>query len=133
MYRFSSLLLWLTASAFAAAEGIEGVWSTEVSDSGGHLEVKIGPCDSDATKTCGVISAAFSKDGIESDYEHLGKLMIRGMKSDDGISFSGGTIWHPERDVIYKSKIRVKGDDLKVDGCIAFICIGQNWTRVNEK
>ncbi len=132
MYRFLHLLLWLTASAFASAEGIDGVWSTEKSDSGGHLEVEIGPCEADATRTCGVISAAFSKDGIEPDYEHLGKLMIKDMKSDDGISFSGGTIWDPEKDKVYKSKLRVKGDDLKVDGCIAFICVGQNWTRVNE-
>ncbi len=132
MYRFTWLLLLLTASTFAAAEGIDGVWSTEEGDSGGHLEVRIGPCESDATKTCGVIAAAFSKDGIEPDYEHLGKLMIRDMRSDDGVSFSGGTIWHPEKDKIYRSKLKVKGNDLKVDGCIAFICIGQNWRRVNE-
>ena len=37
MYRFSYLLLWFTASAFASADGIEGVWSTEENDSGGHL------------------------------------------------------------------------------------------------
>lgn len=54
------------------------------------------------------------------------------MKSDDGISFSGGTIWDLEKDKVYKSKLKVKGNDLKVDGCIAFICVGQNWTRVNE-
>lgn len=131
MYRFSYLFLLLTASAFVSAEGIDGVWSTEESDSGGHLQVEIGPCEFDTSKTCGVISAAFSKDGVEPDYEHLGKLMIRNMKSDDGISFSGGTIWHPEKDKVYKSKLKVNGDDLKVDGCIAFICIGQNWTRVN--
>lgn len=132
MFRFSCLLLLLTASALASAESIDGVWSTEESDSGGYLEIKIGPCKSDATKTCGVISAAFSKDGIEPDYEHLGKLMIRGMKSDDGISYSGGTIWHPEKDKVYKSKLKVKGNDLEVDGCIAFICIGQNWKRVDK-
>jgi uncharacterized protein (DUF2147 family) len=108
------------------------VWSTEKSDSGGYLEVTIGPCESDTTKTCGVISAAFSKDGIKSDYEHLGKLMIKDMKSNDGISYSGGTIWDLEKDKIYTSKLKVKGDVLKVDGCISFICVGQNWARVDN-
>jgi len=53
------------------------------------------------------------------------------MERDDGVSFSGGTIWDPEKDKIYKSKIEFSGDDLDVEGCIGFICIGQDWKRLN--
>lgn len=30
----------------------------------------------------------------------------------------------------YLSKLHLKGDVLDVEGCISFICIGQDWTRV---
>ena len=56
--------------------------------------------------------------------------MIWDMETDDGVSFSGGTLWDPEKDKTVKSKLEVKGDDLKVVGCVAFICLGQTWTRL---
>jgi uncharacterized protein (DUF2147 family) len=40
------------------------------------------------------------------------------------------TIWDPEKDKTYKSKMSVKGDDLDVEGCISFVCIGEDWKRV---
>ena len=49
------------ASSMAIAGGADGVWKTEEGDDGGYLEVTIGPCESDTTKTCGKISNAFSK------------------------------------------------------------------------
>ena len=129
-YLLASILV--ATSTLAFAEGIDGVWRTETSDTGGHLEVTISPCDFEAAKTCGEITAAYSKDSVEpdTDYENLGKLMIKDMESEDGISFSGGTVWDPEKDKTYKSKLKLNGDDLEVEGCIAFVCIGQDWTRV---
>ena len=47
-------------------------------------------------------------------------------------SYAGGKIWDPEKDKIYKSKMTVKGDDLDVDGCISFVCIGEDWKRVKK-
>ncbi len=113
-----------------AAEGVAGVWKTENSDSGGHLEVTIGPCESDADKTCGIITAAYSPEGPDLDYENLGKPIIKDMASKDGVSFHGGTVWDPEKDKIYKSKMKLEGDDLDVEGCISFICIGEDWKRL---
>jgi len=131
MHRFLLGSIFFATSALAFAEGIDGVWRTEDNDSGAHLKVTVGPCDSDATKSCGIITAAISKDGLALDYENIGKLMIRDMESEDGIYFSGGTLWDPEKDKIVKSKIKVNGDDLEVVGCVAFICIGQDWTRAD--
>ena len=120
-------LLW---TASLAADGVDGVWRTETSDSGGYLEVTIGPCESDASKKCGIISRAFSKEGEDPDYENLGKPIVKDMKPHGEDSYAGGTVWDPEKDKTYKSKMHLKGDELDVEGCISFICIGEDWSRV---
>jgi uncharacterized protein (DUF2147 family) len=118
------------ASTQVVAGGTDGVWKTEVNDKGGYLEVTVGPCESDSTKTCGKISNAFSKQGADPNYEYMGKLMVKDMKSNDGASYSGGMIWDPEDNKTYKSKMQLKGDVLVVKGCVTFVCSGQDWTRV---
>jgi len=131
MRRFLLGAIFFMMCAFASAEGIDGVWRTEDNDDGAHLEVTFGPCDSDATKVCGLITAAISREGLSIAYENVGKLMIRDMVSNDGRSFSGGTLWDPEKDKIVRSKLVVTGDDLRVIGCIAFICVKQTWARLD--
>ena len=118
------------ASSMAIAGGADGIWKTELSDDGGYLEVTVGPCESDATKTCGKISSAFTNKGANPNYKNLDKLMVKDMKSDDGANYSGGTIWDPEKDKVYKSKMHLKGDILDVEGCVSIICSGQDWKRV---
>ena len=120
----------LLSVTLQAASGVEGVWKTESNDEGGYLEVTVGPCEADASKVCGMISKAHNGEGLNPDYEHLGKLMVKNMEADGDDEFSGGTIWDPSADKTYKSKMQADGDQLEVDGCIAFICSGQNWTRV---
>ncbi len=124
------LVFAIAGSSAAVAGGADGTWRTETGDNGGYLEVTIGPCEADASRTCGTISSAFNEQGQDPAYEHLGRLMIDGMESDDGTRYSGGTIWDPQEDKTYKSKMKVDGSKLDVEGCIAFICRGQNWTRV---
>ena len=124
-------LVFTAVSSMALAGGVEGVWNTEVSKkTGGHLEVTVAPCQSDTAKMCGTITKAFGKDGVDTQYPNLGKLMVKDMESKDGKSFSDGTIWDPEADKTYKSKMTLKGDDLDVEGCISFFCSGQDWKRV---
>jgi len=120
----------LTASTAALAGGAEGVWKTEADDKGSYLEVTIAPCDSDSTKICGKISNAFTKQGADPKYANLGKLMVEAMESSDAENYSGGTIWDPVHDKTFKSKMKLKGDDLDVSGCISIVCIGQDWKRV---
>ena len=80
--------------------------------------------------TCGVISNAITMDGPDASYQYLGKLMIQDMTPHDESSYKDGTIWDPEKDKTYKSKMTVNGDDLDVKGCISFVCVGENWKRV---
>lgn len=132
MLRPTLVTILVMASSLAFAGGAPGVWKTETNAAGGYLEVTIGPCETDATKTCGIISNAYGKNGVDPAYPNLGKLIVTDMESKDGIKFSGGTIWDPEKNKVYNSKMEVKGDDLDVDGCISFVCIGQDWKRVAQ-
>ena len=124
------LIALFAVRASADPTGAHGVWSTEKNDAGGHLEVTVGPCASNATLTCGTISKAFAESGPDPNYANLGKQMVEGMKYDGDGSYSGGTIWDPEDGKIYKSKMMLKGNELDVDGCISFFCEGQHWQRV---
>ena len=130
MFRTILAVTLLATSSLVFADGAVGVWRTEADDAGGYLEVTVGPCESDAKLTCGVISNAISKDGPDPAYENLGKLIIHDMKPHDENSYAGGTIWDPKHNKTYKSKMTVKGDDLDVEGCISIVCVGQDWKRV---
>jgi len=125
---FALVLFAIGSVAFAGAA--DGTWKTEANDAGGYLEVTVGPCESNAKLTCGIISGAFSKDGPDAGYKNLGKLIIHDMEPKGEDAYANGTIWDPEKDKIYKSKMSVKGDDLDVEGCISFVCIGEDWKRV---
>lgn len=118
------------APAMAQAGAADGVWKTASDDRGGYLEVTIATCASDASKTCGTISKAFTKAGEDAAYAHIGKLIIKDMSPDGEAKFSGGTIWNPEDDKTYDSRLIVKGNALEVDGCVMILCKEQDWSRV---
>ena len=127
-------LLIVALAAFpglALAAEVDGIWKTEANDAGGYLEVTVAPCAADATKICGVVSKAFKGPGAEDPaYPFLGKPIIENMASDGEGRYSGGTIFDPDSGKTYDSKMSMKGNDLNVDGCISFLCQGQEWHRV---
>ncbi|MGI9626192.1 MAG: DUF2147 domain-containing protein [Longimicrobiales bacterium] len=123
-------MLIATASTAALAGGAEGVWRTEADDEGAYLEVTIGSCESDSSKTCGKITKAMTQQGVDPKYPNLGVLMVKDMESGDGTDYSGGTIWDPVHDKTFNSKMHLRGDDLDVKGCVSIICSGQDWKRV---
>jgi uncharacterized protein (DUF2147 family) len=114
----------------AVADGLEGLWQTAADNDGNYLQVTLAPCNSDAKKICGTITKAFTPKGQDLKYKNLGKAIVTHMSSHNGKKYSGGTVWDPEKKKTYKSKLNLKGDTLDVEGCISFICIGQDWTRV---
>ena len=117
-------------SATAIAGGAEGIWRTEANDDGGYIEITVGPCAADASKTCGTISKAMTNEGENPQYQHLGELMVKDMSTKDGVKYSGGTIWDPQDNKTYKAKMHLDGDELDVKGCVSVFCSGQNWARV---
>ena len=48
-------MAFVAASSLVIASETHGVWTTQAGKDGGYLEVTLGPCDSDSTKTCGTI------------------------------------------------------------------------------
>ena len=118
----------LSAGAAFASDPVEGMWRTEPGDSGGYLHVSVHGC---GNAICGVISKAINAQGeVNATYEHLDKRMIWDMRAEGGGRYGGGKIWAPDRGKTYKSKMSLDGDRLTVEGCVAFVCRAQTWTRV---
>ena len=57
--------------------------------------------------------------------------MIFDMVADGENKWDDGEIWAPDSDETYSSNMELKGDVLRVEGCVLFICRGQDWTQVN--
>ena len=114
----------------ASADPVVGTWQTASGEDGGFLHVDIAPCGADF---CGTIKSAFKEGGSPSlQYPHLGKSIIKKMQANGSGSYSGGTVWAPDVDKTYTSKMSLKGSKLTVKGCVAggLICRGQDWKRV---
>jgi len=125
-FLFAAALL-LAGPAFAGGE--EGKWRTADGKEGGYLFVQIAAC---GAEICGTIVGAVDKEGKpDPKYKNLGKPIIWGMKNDGGNSYSGGTIWAPDEDKTYTSKMELNGDVLVVSGCVlgGLVCRGQDWKR----
>lgn len=118
------------ASAGVSASGADGVWKTESNKEGAYIEVTIAPCAADAGMSCGTITRAVTAAGEDPHYVNLGKPIIEGMKPDGANAYSGGTVWDPESNKTYKSKMTMQGEVLDVEGCISFICQGEHWQRI---
>ncbi len=123
----SLVLALFGASTAIAADPVEGIWKTQVDD-GAYAYVTIAPC---ADKICGVIGRTFNSDG-EYKSENLGKNLVWDMVARGNGSYGGGKIWQPSTDKVFKSKMTLSGDVLKVAGCVfgGLICKKQTWTRV---
>lgn len=110
----------------ASADPVEGTWKTQVDD-GAYAYVDIAAC---GTNFCGVIARTF-KTGGEYKSENLGKQLVWDMAAKGSGKYGGGKIWQPSKDKVYKSKMTLSGDVLKVSGCVGPICKKQTWSRVN--
>ncbi|MEL6376519.1 MAG: DUF2147 domain-containing protein [Pseudomonadota bacterium] len=117
----------LSAGMAFAADPVEGVWQTEPGDEGNFAHVTVEKC---GEQICGVLGQAYNSAGQKIDSPNKGRQMIWDMNSDGGGKYSGGKIWAPDRDKVYKSKMSLSGNALKVSGCVAVICRSQNWVRV---
>jgi len=126
----SAAIVLVSAAQALAADPAEGIWKTMPGDDGAFGHVRIYDCDG---QICGVIHRAFATGGAEVESENVGKRMIWGMELEGDGSYAGGSIWAPDRDKIYRSKMSLDGNRLTVSGCIAggLICRDQVWSRVD--
>jgi len=125
-----ALALALSASP-AMATDVFGVWQSQPSDTGAYIHVQIGQCSGNPGLVCGKIIDAFKGDPNRRP-QVVGRDIIQNMEPDGANAWSGGTIWAPDDDETYSSKMKLKGDVLEVSGCIlaGLVCRGQDWTRL---
>lgn len=125
-----------TVPVLAHAGDAKGVWQSQSNEDGGFIHVELAPCSSDAGKLCGTIIDAQNEDPAKNNpqrrAELVGKVMINDMAPDGANEWGGGTIWAPDDEETYSSKMELDGDVLTVSGCVlgGLICRGQDWKRV---
>ena len=122
-----SAALALTAVA-ALADDALGDWRTQPDDNGNFGVVRLAPC---AGKICGTLLSSYDAAGKPFASERAGTMIVKDMSPNGGGAYSGGTIYAPDRDKTYRSKMQLSGNTLKVSGCVGPICRAQNWTRAN--
>ena len=114
----------LSAAAIAAvgtadAGSIEGAWLT----ADRSATVEIVRCD---VGECGLIA-------VDPDHRtsFAGRRIIEGLRPISSNIWAGGFVYDPRNGRRYASWARLLRDgNLRIEGCLAFLCSGQTWTRV---
>lgn len=146
IFLIASCILPVQAEESAAkASAIEGVWLTPK----GRSKIQIYPCEQ---AYCGKIvwlkEPKYPKDDKKDmagqtkvDRENpdvtrrkiplLGLENVKGLKADGPMSWSGGTVYDPEKGKTYKAKATIQDGKLHFRGFIGFSFIGRTsvWTR----
>lgn len=127
----------LSAGA-APADGLEGVWLTK----GGESRIEIAPC---GDALCGRIlpdlKPAAAQNAQTKDVNNPdpalrdrpieGIAILSNLKPGDEANVWQGSVYNPDDGGTYDVTVTLKGDKLKVEGCMAYIlCDSQTWTRV---
>ena len=136
MLNFYSIFFLIIFSVnLSSEEGIFGYWLTS-----GSI-VKIETCNN---SICGEIATVFTEEGVdpESILDENNKdkskrerpivginiLSDFSIEKSDQKIFKGGKIYDPRSGNTYKSNLYLNDDGtLKVEGCLAFICDGEEW------
>ncbi|WP_254305976.1 DUF2147 domain-containing protein [Sphingopyxis sp. BSNA05] len=123
------------AAPVQAADSIQGEWITQDRDA----IIKISKC---GASVCGRIhkylvrppNGVRQKDVNNPDKSLrsrtlLGMAILTGFKPDGDIW--RGKVYDPKSGRTYRSEVSLNSaNSLKMKGCVAFYCQGQNWTRV---
>ena len=112
-----------TAAPAWAADPIVGLWQSQPGETGGRIHVEMYEC---GPSICGVIRQVVGN----ANTSVVGKRMIWDMAPQGGNRYSGGRIWAPDNDKVYRSKMTLQGNALEVEGCVGPFCRGQTWTRL---
>lgn len=117
----------ICAGGMAVADPLVGTWQTEPDD-GAFAHVAIGAC---GANFCGTIERTY-KDGAEYASPNKGKTLVIDMAPQGGGKYTG-QVWRPSNDKIYRGKIALDGDEMRLSGCVAggLLCSKQTWARVN--
>jgi uncharacterized protein (DUF2147 family) len=129
----------LLLASSAQAASIDGDWFTPK----GGAKVHIASC---GQKLCGAITwlknpndktgqpakDSYNPDPSLKSRQVIGIQIIRNMKPSGDGHWTGGSIYNPGDGKTYDSKMMLDPSGaLKVQGCVAIICVTQVWTRAS--
>lgn len=121
-----ALALVLALPQAALAQSAVGLWRTQASEDGAFLDVRIAPCAGRPDRLCGTVQRAYNAPGSDL----TGLTIIRDMAEAGPRRWNGGTIWAPDDDKTYRSKMSLVDAGLRVQGCVAIFCRSQVWMRL---
>ena len=107
------------------AESPVGVWLTPPDKKGQVAHIVARPCGG---ALCGTIERVFGPDGAPIRSAALGVRVFWDMRPE-GDSYEGRA-YVPAHKREYSAKMRLRGDELKVSGCLGPVCQAQTWVRV---
>ena len=115
----------LAHAGAAMADPVEGLWASAPNEDGAAIHVEIGPC---GANYCGTISKVLGSPDTSSE----GRLMIWDMAPEGAGVYSGGQVWAPDTDKTYRGKMELRGNVLKISGCVlgGAICRGSDFSRI---
>lgn len=117
---------WLAFSGAGQADTPAGVWLTQPDAKGQVAYVVSKPC---GKGYCGTIARAFDAKGREVTTPNIGKRVFWDMVPEG--SDYAGRAYVPAHNREYAGRLQVRGNSMKVKGCLGPVCQGQTWKRVN--
>ena len=121
----------LSTATQAFANDPYGIWQTITDDTGAHLLVRVHARDSDAAKLCGTVKDVVNSDNPAAQ-ELLGRLIFWDLEQVEDALWENGTVYDVLTDSDYNSRVILGKTALRVEGCVATFCDGQNWKRPAE-
>ena len=115
-----------TLAGAAAADPAKGVWLTEADKKGQVAHVQVYSC---GASLCGKIIKAFDSSGKQITTPNVGKRVFWDMASVGGGKYEGRA-FVPAHNKEYAGVMNLKGNQLKVGGCLGPVCMSQKWKRV---
>ena len=103
-----------------------GIWQTKKDRKGAYLHARVHPCDNNAAMLCATVHQTFNTPHTEI----VGRPIFWDLQPTSDTEWGGGTVWDAETDKNYDAKVIMGSTRLRVEGCVGFLCDGQNWTRI---
>ncbi len=120
----------LVATHASAAEPY-GIWQTITDDTGAHLLVNVHPCEGDAAKLCGTIAEVVNSTNPAAK-DLVDRPIFWDLEVTEENHWANGTVYDVQTDTDYNSRVILGKTALRVEGCVATFCDGQNWKRPAE-
>jgi uncharacterized protein (DUF2147 family) len=116
------------AAGVARADPLLGDWKTARQDDGTSGIVRVAPC---GAALCGSLIRSFDASGKEVANPGNGMLILSETVARGGGDYRG-KVYAPDRDMTYASRLELRGDSLRVSGCVMGICRdGGLWQRAD--